>query len=45
MPPLAELEQLVRELQPSELALRIKAMAANGVLNRAAADAHDSAAV
>jgi FlaA1/EpsC-like NDP-sugar epimerase len=42
---LAELEQLARAPQPSELALRIKAIAANGFLYQAPAEVHDSAAV
>jgi FlaA1/EpsC-like NDP-sugar epimerase len=42
---LAELEQLVQEGQPSELALRIKAMAASGFLHPTRSEAHDSAAV
>jgi FlaA1/EpsC-like NDP-sugar epimerase len=41
---LAELEQLARAPRASELVLRIKAMAANGFLHAAPAEARDSAA-
>jgi FlaA1/EpsC-like NDP-sugar epimerase len=42
---IAELEQLAREPSPSELALRMKAIAANGFMHPAQVEAPDSAAV